>query len=82
MLFEGHDGGELPALRDLAGTPTEEAFADWARTWRAIHPAQVATIVHTMGADGVPLGVVVSHGNLVHSFHATIQVVPISGTGR
>jgi long-chain acyl-CoA synthetase len=80
VLVEGHDGEGLPALADLATTPTSEALVDWERTWRAIHPSQVATIVHTMGADGVPLGVMVSHANLVHSFHATIQIVPISSS--
>jgi long-chain acyl-CoA synthetase len=78
VLFDAHDGGGLPGLADLAAAPTAAALADWERTWRAIHPAQVATIVHTIGTDGVPLGVVVAHGSLVHSFHAIVQAVPIS----
>ncbi|HJT64124.1 MAG TPA: AMP-binding protein [Candidatus Limnocylindria bacterium] len=77
-LFDAHDGGGLPALADLAVAPSSAALESWERTWRAIHPAQVSTIVHTIGTDGVPLGVVVAHGNLVHSFHAIVQAIPIS----
>jgi long-chain acyl-CoA synthetase len=78
ILFDAQDGGGLPGLGDLGPAPGEAALADWERTWHAVHPAQVATIVHTIGTDGVPLGVVVAHGNLVHSFHATIQAIPIT----
>jgi long-chain acyl-CoA synthetase len=80
VLFDARDGGGLLSLADLAGAPSEATLADWERTWRAIHPAQVATIVHTIGTDGVPLGVVVAHGNLIHSFHAIVQAVPIRST--
>jgi long-chain acyl-CoA synthetase len=80
VLFDAHDGGGLPALADLAKAPTSAALASWERTWRAVHPAQVATIVHTTGTDGVPLGVVVAHRSLVHSFHATIQAIPITSS--
>jgi long-chain acyl-CoA synthetase len=60
--------------------PSPDALADWETTWRKIHPAQVATIVHTMGVDGDPLGVVASHGNLLHSFHATVQAISITSS--
>ncbi|HET9496873.1 MAG TPA: long-chain fatty acid--CoA ligase [Candidatus Limnocylindria bacterium] len=75
--FDAHDGGGS-GLADLSVAPSAAALTDWERTWRALHPAQVSTIVHTIGTDGVPLGVVVAHGNLVHSFHAIVQAIPIT----
>jgi len=73
-------GGAAMTLADLVKNqaPSPEALADWETTWRKIHPAQVATVVHTMGVDGDPLGVVASHGNLLHSFHATVQAISIT----
>ena len=56
VLFDAHDGGGLPALADLAVAPSSAALESWERVWRAIHPAQVSTIIHTIGTDGVPSG--------------------------
>ena len=81
VLFEPNPaGGTAMTLAHLVrdADPSPEALADWERTWRRIDPAQVATIVHTIGVDGDPLGVVASHGNLLHSFHATVEAIPIS----
>ena len=81
VLFE--DGGRTPAASTLqeviAGAhPTPARLAEWSAIWRTINPAQVATIVHTIGVDGEPLGVVVAHGNLLHSIYATLQLIPLS----
>jgi long-chain acyl-CoA synthetase len=81
VLFDPETAiGAAMTLADLVrdADPSPHALADWARTWRTIHPAQVATIVHTIGADGDPLGAVVAHGSMLHSVHATIQAIPIS----
>lgn len=80
VLFEaGQVGGTVTTLTGVAeANRSPDELADWERTWRAVNPAQVASIVHTIGVDGDPLGVVVSHGNLLHSFAATVQVLPIS----
>ncbi len=43
---------------------------------------QVATIVHTIGVDGEPWGVVVAHGNLLHSYQAIRQAIPLSQDDR
>ena len=79
------DGGGYPSLANLAGaeelrrtaagSPARNA---WDRDWRQLSPAQVSTIVHTIGTDGVPLPVVVAHGNLVHSVHAILQGLPMT----
>jgi len=81
VLFDSDpaDGTTMTLLglaRDADLSP--DALASWESTWRAIHPAQVATIVHTIGVDGDPLGVVVAHGNLLHSFHATVEAIPVT----
>jgi long-chain acyl-CoA synthetase len=81
VLFDPNPaGGTAMTLAHLVreADPSPEALADWERTWRRIDPAQVATIVHTIGVDGDPLGVVASHDNLLHSFHATVEAIPIS----
>ncbi|MEK6191095.1 MAG: long-chain fatty acid--CoA ligase [Chloroflexota bacterium] len=81
VLFEPEPaGGAAMTLADLVqdADSSPEARADWERIWRTIHPAQVATIVHTIGVDGDPLGVVASHANLLHSFHATVEAIPIT----
>ncbi len=80
VLFEADPADGTMTLAGMARSadPSPDALAGWERTWRAINPAQVATIVHTIGVDGNPLGVVVSHGNLLHSFEATIQAIPVT----
>ena len=87
VLFDLADGGGLPSLATLARpdalrrtSPGSAARSAWDHDWRSLTPAQVSTIVHTIGTDGVPLPVVVAHGNLVHSFHAIVQAVPITST--
>jgi long-chain acyl-CoA synthetase len=86
VLFDLADGGaglrSLATLfgpdalrRTAAGTAARGA---WDQDWRSLSPTQVSTIVHTIGTDGVPLPVVVAHGNLVHSFHAIVQAIPIT----
>ncbi|MGH7418641.1 MAG: AMP-binding protein, partial [Candidatus Rokuibacteriota bacterium] len=81
VLFDAHPAADAPVtLASLARNAdlSPDARAGWEQIWRTLHPAQVATIVHTIGADGDPLGVVVSHGNLLHSFHATVQVISVT----
>jgi long-chain acyl-CoA synthetase len=85
VLFDLADGGGLPGLASLVGQNALRRTAAgsttrgvWDQRWRSLSPTQVSTIVHTIGTDGVPLPVVVAHGNLVHSFHAIVQAIPIT----
>lgn len=85
VLFEaGEPGGKaLITLSDLVGLGEDRSDASvhaWQTTWTSIQPTQVATIVHTIGEDGEPKGVVVAHGNVLHSFHAVTQAIPISSS--
>ncbi|HEV7199494.1 MAG TPA: AMP-binding protein, partial [Candidatus Limnocylindria bacterium] len=71
VLFDSNESAGSRSLAAVAGEgATGSARGAWDRMWRSARPDQVATIVHTIGTDGIPLGVVVRHGNLVHSFHA------------
>jgi long-chain acyl-CoA synthetase len=65
-----------------AGPPSAEELGRWDETWSAVTRDQVATIVHTIAADGEPLGVVVAHENLLHSYHAIRQAIPLSEGDR
>ena len=43
---------------------------------------QVATISHTVAEDGDALGVVIAHGNLLHSYEAIVQAISPSSEAR
>ncbi len=78
VLFEDDEAGGTPTLAGISsGVPDASGRAEWERGWRSVGPDQVATIAHTIGTDGLPLGVVVRHRNLIHSFHAIVQAIPL-----
>ena len=86
VMFEDEADGlptvtALAALR-AAAPPSGEELARWDETWSAVTRDQVATIVHTIGVDGEPWGVVVAHGNLLHSYQAIRQAIPLSQDDR
>lgn len=78
VLFDAEGSVGRPSLATVAALDTAPFRDAWDDAWRSVRSDQVATVVHTIGTDGVPLGVVVRHGSLVHSFHAIVQAVPIS----
>ena len=61
VLFDAEPGDGLPSLAGVAASapaaPGAPERAAWDAAWRAVGPEDVATIVHTIGTDGVPLGV-------------------------
>lgn len=80
VLFE--DGTAHTTLDDLSRDvdPSPDALAEWDASWQKVNPAQVATIVHTIGASGDALGVVLAHGSLIHSSLSVVQFVPNAET--
>lgn len=86
VMFEPESAGvagvtTLAALL-AAGAPSMDGRARWDAAWTSVGREQVATIVHTIGVDGEPWGVVMSHANLLHSFQAVAQAIPISPDDR
>ncbi|WP_433755267.1 fatty acid--CoA ligase FadD11 [Nocardia sp. CA-135398] len=50
---------------------------DFAKSWKATKPDDVATLIYTSGTTGNPKGVETTHANLLFEAHALAQVLPI-----
>jgi long-chain acyl-CoA synthetase len=77
LLIEPAEGFTALAELDDAG---EGPIGEW--NWQAVTPESLATIVHTIGEDGVPKGVLISHANVVHSALAAAQALDVGPTDR
>jgi long-chain acyl-CoA synthetase len=75
------DRGRLPAgaisfddIFDLATVDPGE-IREWTAGWKAFGRDKVATIVHTSGTTATPKGVVLTHGNILHTIEAGIDAI-------
>ncbi|QKT07102.1 long-chain fatty acid--CoA ligase [Gordonia sp. X0973] len=69
------DGGEgaIP-LAKVESTPAPDGF-DFDASWRAVTPADLATLIYTSGTTGPPKGVEITHRNMIAELLALSDIV-------
>ncbi|MGH8972696.1 MAG: AMP-dependent synthetase/ligase [Acidimicrobiia bacterium] len=72
--------GTIP-LAELEATTAPAGF-DFDAAWRAVAPADVATLIYTSGTTGPPKGVEITHANVMAELRAVDAVLPITPGGR
>jgi long-chain acyl-CoA synthetase len=76
---EMHAEGVIPLERMLdaqrADSPDGRAALD--ARWQSVSPSDLATLVYTSGTTGVPKGVELTHGNLVHNAQTAVELLPL-----
>ncbi|HLE96354.1 MAG TPA: long-chain fatty acid--CoA ligase [Candidatus Thermoplasmatota archaeon] len=70
----------LPALTASGRAAHEKDSGLFARAWKSVTPADVATLIYTSGTTGRPKGVVLTHGNLAFNV-ATVSTIEPVGPG-
>jgi long-subunit acyl-CoA synthetase (AMP-forming) len=79
VLVDGDDSGTIP-LSQLEATGDENF--DFDASWRAVEPADVATLIYTSGTTGPPKGVELTHANLLAEVRAMTARLPARPGGR
>ncbi|NMO03719.1 AMP-binding protein [Gordonia sp. TBRC 11910] len=72
-------GAEVVALDDLR--TRRPAEFDYAATWSAVEPSDVATLIYTSGTTGAPKGVELTHANLMFVMHTCNLRFPFAVDG-
>lgn len=54
----------------------EETNANWGHNF--IRSNDLASIVHTLGTTSTPKGVMLTHGNIIHSIQSLVHAIPLS----
>lgn len=79
VCVDGTPEGTI-GLDQLEGSP--DAEFDFERTWRAVRPDDVLTIVYTSGTTGPPKGVELTHTNFIENARITEEFGGISHRDR
>ena len=74
---EPRDGAISLAELEAGG---EEGF-DFEATWRAVEPADLATVIYTSGTTGPPKGVQLSHANILSAFRSYDEIFRLPSEG-
>ncbi len=64
---------------DGAAKESKEGLAAYERSWRAVQPNDVATMLYTSGTTGEPKGVMLTHDNIYSNCMASCAVIPFEG---
>lgn len=67
VVIDGHSADAI-TLTELEQSGSVDF--DFERCWKAIRPADVATLIYTSGTTGAPKGVELTHANLIHQIGA------------
>ncbi len=69
---------DLPSWSSHLIEPTEKHLESLQSHKAAIHEDDLATIIYTSGSSGRPLGVMLSHRNLVSNIKSIIPLIPVN----
>jgi len=80
VCVDGRPDGAM-TLEELEAHQPSEGF-DFAATWQAVGPGDVATIIYTSGTTGPPKGVELTHANLLAEVDATAHILRVGHDDR
>jgi long-chain acyl-CoA synthetase len=78
ITFDPAPGTTSLAEIAVEHAPNERELGQWRDGWRQLGRADLATIVHTSGTTGLPKGVMLTHGNLLHNAETAPAAIPFT----
>ncbi|MET8219820.1 AMP-dependent synthetase/ligase [Streptomyces hirsutus] len=78
---EALEGVRTHTYGELLLRPAPEGF-DFARTWRAVSPDDVATVIYTSGTTDLPKGVELQHSAILHTVDTYHEAAPLAAGRR
>ena len=79
VVVDGPAGGAI-TLADVEAAPATDF--DFEAAWRAVTPADLATLIYTSGTTGPPKGVEITHRNIIAELTALADVVRVGFDDR
>ncbi len=80
VVVDGVADGAI-SLDDIERTPPPEGF-DFAASWQAVEPQDLATLIYTSGTTGPPKGVEITHRNIVAEMAALAEKLDVGFDDR
>jgi len=66
---------DILSFDEVISMGLDDSSSDFKKIWQAAAPADMASIIYTSGTTGRPLGVVLSHRNIVAGIDAAVDAV-------